>query len=94
VGREELDINNHLNNVVYAGWALETVPKTVAEQSRLADLEIVFRSEAFYGETVVARSSIMADAAHDTYLHQIVRAEDGLELARLISRWQPEVAEH
>lgn len=90
VGRGDLDINNHLNNVVYAGWALETVPKAVADESRLVDMEIAFRAEAFYGETVVARSSILADAAHAAYLHQIVRAKDGLELARLISRWQPE----
>lgn len=28
--RSDMDMNGHINNVTYLGWALETVPKTVA----------------------------------------------------------------
>ena len=88
VGRGDLDINNHVNNVVYAGWALETVPRVIADENRLLDLEIAYRAEALYGETVVARSTLMAEAEEVAVLHQIVRPEDNAELARVITRWK------
>lgn len=87
VGRREIDFNKHVNNVVYADWALETVPDEIAEGCRLLDLEIAYRVEALYGDTVVARSSAMPDMPQTSFLHQIVRPGDGAELARLISRW-------
>jgi acyl-ACP thioesterase len=87
VGRREIDFNRHVNNVVYAEWALETVPEEIAERCRLLELEIAFRGEALYGDTVVARSSAMPDRSPATFLHQIARPGDGAELTRLISRW-------
>ncbi|AJE02671.1 acyl-[acyl-carrier-protein] thioesterase [Geobacter pickeringii] len=88
VGRGDLDMNRHLNNVVYAAWALETVPAEVAEGVRLADLEIAYRAEALYGETVVARCRQEAGGESPVCIHQIVRTDDGVELARLVSRWR------
>lgn len=87
VGRADLDINNHVNNVVYVGWALETVPIDIANNNRLLDLEIAYRAEALYGENIVAKSTVIADAAGITCLHQISRAEDGAEHARVLTRW-------
>lgn len=87
VGRREIDINNHVNNVVYAEWALETVPDEIAGRCRLLEMEIAFRAEALYGDTVVARLSAMPADATAGFLHQIVRHEDGAELTRLVTRW-------
>jgi acyl-ACP thioesterase len=88
VGRGDLDVNRHVNNVVYAAWALETVPESVAEGCFLTDLEIAYRAETFYGETVLARSGKAAGEVEPVLLHQLVRQEDGTELARLVSRWR------
>lgn len=87
VGRREIDINNHVNNVVYAEWALETVPEETAVGCRLLEIEIAYRGEALYGDTVVARSSAFPDDESAAFLHQIVRQGDGAELTRLITRW-------
>lgn len=86
VGMGDLDINGHANNVAYAGWALETVPFEVARTCRLADLEIAYRAEVLYGETVVSRCRAMGDGP--AFLHQLVRLEDGAELTRVVSRWE------
>ncbi|KAF0218530.1 MAG: Acyl-ACP [Geobacteraceae bacterium] len=88
VGRGDLDINRHANNVVYVDWALETVPAAVAEGCLLADLEIAYRAEVFYGETVLARSQELAGGKEPVFLHQLVRREDGAELTRLVTRWR------
>lgn len=85
--RGDLDINRHVNNTVYAGWALETIPEEVDSTCRLAAIEIGFRSEALYGETIIARSAKTANA--DCYIHCIESSSDGRELARLRTRWMP-----
>lgn len=88
VGMGDLDINGHANNVVYAGWALETVPFEVARTCRLVDLEIAYRAEVLYGETVISRCRRIGEGEKPEFLHQLVRREDGMELTRLVSRWE------
>jgi acyl-ACP thioesterase len=83
--RGDLDTNRHVNNTVYAGWALETIPEEVDSTCRLASLEIAFRAEALYGDTIVART-VPAEES-DCYLHRIENAGDGRELARLRTYW-------
>jgi medium-chain acyl-[acyl-carrier-protein] hydrolase len=90
VGRADLDINRHANNVAFAAWALETVPASVAENYRLSGLEIAYRAEVLYGETICARSRELPGGEGRTFLHQIVRAGDGVELTRLVTRWLQE----
>lgn len=85
--RSDLDSNRHVNNTIYAGWALETVPDQVAERA-LTELEISFRAEALYGDTVLSCCAVADGEAQVTCLHQIVDRNDGRELARLRSRWK------
>lgn len=85
--RGDLDINRHVNNTVYAEWALETIPEEVDSGCRLASIEIAFRAEAVYGDTVVARTSHAEDT--DSFIHRIDNGSDGRELARLRTRWAP-----
>lgn len=83
--RGDLDCNHHVNNTIYAGWALETVPDDIDEQI-LTELEISFRAEALYGDTVASRCSVTGPGR---CLHQIANARDNRELARLQTRWNP-----
>jgi len=85
--RGDLDINRHVNNTVYAGWALETIPEEVDSNCRLASIEIGFRAEALYGDTIVARSA-QAEKEY-CFIHSIENGSDGRELARLRTRWVP-----
>ncbi|MDD2852450.1 MAG: thioesterase [Desulfuromonadaceae bacterium] len=85
--RGDLDINRHVNNTVYAGWALETIPEEIDSSCRLASLEIAFRAEALYGDTIVARTAQTAEP--HCYLHRIENERDGRELARIRTRWTP-----
>jgi acyl-ACP thioesterase len=87
--RGDLDINRHVNNTVYAGWALETIPEEVDNTCRLAAIEIGFRAEATYGDIIVARSAKAEDGL--CYIHSIENGSDGRELARLRTRWVPVV---
>ena len=85
--RSDLDINQHVNNAVFVGWALEAVSDEVAVGS-LVELEISFRAEALYGETIESRCSVVETGALPCCLHQIINQQDNRELARLRTRWR------
>jgi acyl-ACP thioesterase len=89
VEKAHLDWNKHVNNAVYVQWALEAVPQDILFARRPVDLEVSFRAEALYGDTVVsAVQRIAADAAAPQFLHQIFNAASGVELARLRTCWE------
>jgi len=85
--RGDLDINRHVNNTVFAGWATEAVPDAIADGA-LTELEIAFRAEALYGETIVSRCAVVEEGETPCCLHQIVNSRDNRELARLRTRWR------
>ena len=37
--RSDMDMNGHINNVTYLGWALETVPPHIADSSTLIQVQ-------------------------------------------------------
>ncbi len=93
VARRDLDMNRHVNNVVYIHWALEAVDEAVAAAMRPVDIEISYRAEAFYGDEIVSTAGSADEEAAgsgEAFLHRITRASDGTELARLRTRWAPQ----
>jgi len=85
--RSDLDMNHHVNNTIYAGWALEAVPDAVAAGS-LQELEIAFRAEVRYGDSVMSRCFVAETVPETCCLHQIASRQDGKELALLRTRWK------
>ena len=88
----DLDINRHVNNAVYAQWALEAAPPEAHEGARPVDIEISYRAMAYHGEEIVsrlARAGPPASADGDVvFLHQVANAASGVELARARSTWR------
>lgn len=83
----DMDLNRHVNNAVYAAWALEVVPAELLATHRLEELEISFRAEARHGDVIVARCA--AEGEPGRFLHQIREMREGRELTRLRTAWQP-----
>jgi len=90
VRRSDQDSNCHVNNTVYADWALEAVPDDVAA-GHLYSLEVSFRAEAVYGDTVVSQCVVKRSADDTECLHRIINSLDRRELARLRTRWKGKV---
>ena len=88
VRRHDLDWNRHANHVVYVEWATETPPREFLENYLPGEIEIDYRGEAFIAETVVSRVEYVGEDERPVVLHQIVRASDDKELARLRTRWR------
>ena len=85
--RADLDPNRHVNNTVYATWALEAVPSEIIDTCRATRLEIGFRAEAVYGDTIRSCCAASEDNPY-TLIHRIENVADGRELCRLRISWQ------
>lgn len=84
VRRADIDRNRHVNNVRFSDWMLESVPDEISQRKKLSGLQIIYRAEAVYGDTVIARGSA---GEGGEFLHGLYRASDGQELVRAKSIW-------
>jgi acyl-ACP thioesterase len=88
VQRRDLDWNRHVNHVVYVEWAVETAPQDVLENFQPAEIEVDFRAEALFGETVLSRTEVVSLADGPVLTHQIIKEKDRKELTRLRTHWK------
>jgi acyl-ACP thioesterase len=88
VRRSDVDLAGHANNTSFVEWVVEAVPDEVWKAHDLAELSIQFLAECHRGQTVLSRSHLFGD--HDTpeVRHQLLRHEDGVEVARARTAWR------
>jgi len=84
VRKSDLDRNKHVNNACFAAWLAESAPDDLLS-GRLRSLQVIYRAEARYGDTVVARGEREAEGA---FRHGLFRLSDGRELVRARSLWE------
>lgn len=80
----DIDRNLHVTNATYVEWACEAVPEETWAGRRLGSFEAYFIAECRAGSRVLSRSSHVGEG---NFVHSVVRAEDGRELARLRTSW-------
>jgi len=83
----DLDINQHVNNVSFVEWLVESIPIRVLNTSVLAELEINFMAEAFYEDHILAACHPL-DSQNTSFHHSLIRQQDGQELARARTVWR------
>ena len=83
----DVDLNNHVNNVVYVDWALETLPPDLIGKLQPASVEISYRAESYYGDRIFSRSQFIGEEPL-TSLHQLVSEKTRKDVARLRVEWQ------
>ncbi len=83
----DLDVNKHVNNVIFVEWALETAPNDILWHYAPVEIEIGYRSEVFYGDVIISRSQILEEGKSPKLVHQLVREKDGKEIAVLHTKW-------
>ena len=82
----DLDINQHVNNVSYIEWLLESTPGFGREGFTLKELELNYLGEAFKGDRIIAMCR-KDNPSGTRFSHSIVREEDQLELVRARTCW-------
>lgn len=80
VRRSDLDRVGHANNVRFVEWVLEGVP----DGDGLRGVDVLYRSEAVYGDTVLAEAGPLTDGVR---YHRLTRASDDRTLALARTCW-------
>jgi len=83
----DLDINRHVNNVVYIQWAMDALPQEIIFRLYPVEIEISYRSEAFLGDTISSKAQ-QFEGQDNIFIHQLIRAKDNKELAFLRTVWK------
>ena len=80
----DLDFNQHLNNVSFIKWLLQTIDKDLLNKGALMELDIAYRSECRWKDRV---RSELCQIDTNLFLHRLVNVDDGRELAVAQTRW-------
>jgi medium-chain acyl-[acyl-carrier-protein] hydrolase len=83
----DLDINQHVNNVSYIEWLLESIPGIGETRLALKELEINFLGEALQGDQVTAKC-VAYRGNKNEFGHSVVREKDAHELIRARTVWR------
>jgi len=55
---DDIDVNKHVNNMNYIVWAFEALPKEFRDNYKLKILDMVYKKEIQYGNTVLSEVQI------------------------------------
>ncbi|EOY22532.1 Palmitoyl-acyl carrier protein thioesterase isoform 1 [Theobroma cacao] len=96
----DMDANQHVNNVKYIGWILESVPMDVLEEYRLTSMTLEYRRECRKSNLLESLTSSTANVTEDSnnnsnnrkadleYTHLLRMQDDVAEIVRARSEWQ------
>lgn len=81
----DIDGNDHVNNLVYVDWVLEAIPIEFRDAHRLKELQLTYRKQVLFPETVVSRC---ADSGGGIYSHEILEESSRELRAWAITKWE------
>nr|CAB3452640.1 unnamed protein product [Digitaria exilis] len=88
----DMDVNQHVNNVKYIGWILESVPLDVLEDYHLTSITLDYRRECRQSQLLESLTSMTSSAASEPPLPASSRCSSDLQSTHLI-RQQDDRAE-
>ncbi|KAI3970075.1 hypothetical protein MKW92_047852 [Papaver armeniacum] len=94
----DLDVNQHVNNVKYIGWILESAPPTILESHQLYSMTLEYRKECGKDSVLKSLTSVFGDASAgssfldvgDVECSHMLRLENGDEVVvKGRTEWRP-----
>ena len=83
----DLDMHQHVNNSRYIEWILDSYPLEINQTHAVTTFEVNFLAESNCGDELSIQSERQGDSL-PTFLHTMIRKEDGRELCRARVRWK------
>ncbi|CAA3024279.1 palmitoyl-acyl carrier protein thioesterase, chloroplastic-like isoform X1 [Olea europaea var. sylvestris] len=91
----DLDVNQHVNNVKYVGWILESVPLPILETCELAGMTLEYRRECMRDSVLQSLTSVVSNGLGDlassgkVECQHLLRLEAGAEIVKGRTEWRP-----
>lgn len=72
----DIDINDHVNNIKYYQWILDSLEGSYLEKHRLKKIDITFKHEGKYGDKFISKSYF--DKVENCWLHALAHEQSGV----------------
>ena len=79
-GINELDFSMHVNNSVYAGWAVNEVPMEIYADKSLKDVRIAYRKECRAGEEIRVKTYVREENGQSEVISVFYKEKDGKQV--------------
>lgn len=77
----DIDLNGHVNNIVYLRWMLDALPFQIRQNQRIISIDVNYHAEMFPGETAEVYYGTN-DQTDNVFFSCIIRQSDSKELCR------------
>ncbi|KAG4167463.1 hypothetical protein ERO13_A13G197000v2 [Gossypium hirsutum] len=88
----DLDVNQHVNNVKYIGWILESAPLPILETHELSSMTLEYRRECGRDSVLQSLTAVSDNGTDEIECQHLLRLEDGSEVTRGRTQWRPKNA--
>ncbi|CAL1359395.1 unnamed protein product [Linum trigynum] len=91
----DLDVNQHVNNVKYINWILESAPLAILESHELSSMTLEYRRECGKDSVLQSLTAVSGNgigtmgSAGGIECRHLLRLEEGAEIVRGRTEWRP-----
>ncbi|KAJ1691229.1 hypothetical protein LUZ63_015384 [Rhynchospora breviuscula] len=92
----DLDVNQHVNNVKYIGWILESAPMAMLEKHELAGMTLEYRRECGKDSVVQSHTTVYSDCTNSAkqdsasiHCEHLLSLESGANIVKARTAWRP-----
>ncbi|XP_062197770.1 palmitoyl-acyl carrier protein thioesterase, chloroplastic-like [Phragmites australis] len=92
----DLDVNQHVNNVKYIGWILESTPISILEKHELASMTLDYRKECGRDSVLQSLTMVAGDCTTDAkqeaaaiQCDHLLQLESGADIVKAHTEWRP-----
>lgn len=83
----DIDTNNHVNNVNYVAWAIESVPEEIMSNYKLSNVIVTYEKETYYGDMVKVRMKMNRINECEVVCTHVIESSEGMELTLIETSW-------
>jgi len=90
VRMHDLDYNRHVNNTVYAIWAMESAPRETAACCLPCEIAIQYQGEAVFGDRITTLTQTLGGNPEKAFIHTLYNdVSTASPITRVVTRWRP-----
>jgi len=87
VRKSDIDTNEHVNNVKYVEWIIETMPMDLYSEYSIKFIDVRYLKELLLDDDIVCTTEIVSKDDSMTCVHTITSPDGSIEFAKAKTRW-------
>uniref|UniRef100_Q41635 Dodecanoyl-[acyl-carrier-protein] hydrolase, chloroplastic n=1 Tax=Umbellularia californica TaxID=3438 RepID=FATB_UMBCA len=90
----DLDVNQHVNNLKYVAWVFETVPDSIFESHHISSFTLEYRRECTRDSVLRSLTTVSGGSSEAGLVcDHLLQLEGGSEVLRARTEWRPKLTD-